>query len=97
MLLMARNTPYKESSYPEHFYPCIKYKVPADEQFHGTNFFTVAESVHPWFYQKQIPYEDIECNLSFTCENHRKVFYRIIEDCSKSKILKWMNHGNKDS
>ena len=71
----------------EHFYPCIKYKIKADEEIHGTNSLTVAESVHtvPDNYRTGISYAEIECNLSFTCENHRKVFYKLIKGCSKLK------------
>ena len=76
----------------EHFYPCIKYKIKADEKFHGTNSFTVAESVHtvPDLYRPNLRpnIPKIECNLSFTCENHQKVFYKLIKGRSKTIFSK---------
>ena len=91
----------------KHFYPCIKYKIKADGEVHGTNSFTVAESVHTvsglvdlfeiW---GNIPYPEIKCNLSFTCENHQKVFYKIIKGCSKLNVFEngsFINHDKNDS
>ena len=83
------NLSYSAKPIFEHFYPCIKYKIKADEEIHGTNSFTVAESVHTVSdyikFQNGISYAKIECNLSITCENHRKVFYKLIKGCSKLK------------
>ena len=62
------------------YYPCIKYKDPADPKLDGTDYFIVAESMHlkemnpkwnSWF----------NCYLSFTCGNDQKAFYKLIKDC----------------
>ena len=67
------------------FYPCIKYKLPADSQLDGTDYFIVAESMHQdWFsFYKR---ENFECSLSFTCKNDQKAFYKLLKDC-----LQWKN------
>ena len=68
------SNPYLES------YPCIKYKLPADSQLDGTDYFIVAESMHQdWFgFYKR---ENFECSLSFTCKNDQKAFYKLLKDC----------------
>ena len=96
------NLSYSAKPIFEHFYPCIKYKIKADEEIDGTNSLTVAESVHtvPDNYRTGISYAEIECNLSFTCENHQKVFYKLIKGFSKLIIFEngsVMNLDNNDS
>ena len=64
----------------DHFYPCLKYKKSADPKLDGTDYFIVAESMH----LKKIdvwPTEWFDCSLSFTCENDKKAFYKLIKDC----------------
>ena len=62
------------------FYPCLKYKKSADPKLDGTDYFFVAESMH---LQKRTDadYELFHCSLSFTCENDKKAFYKLIQDC----------------
>ena len=60
------------------YYPCIKYKNPADPKLDGTEYFIVAESLHltgmylinDWW----------NCSLSFTCEKDQKAFYKLMKD-----------------
>ena len=61
------------------FYPCIKYKDPADPKLDGTDYFIVAESMH----LKRMEPDDhtFYCSLSYTCENNQKAFYKLIKDC----------------
>ena len=63
----------------DSYYPCIKYKIPADPKLDGTDYFIVAETVnsHNWF----MNYSVFDCSLSFSCENDQKAFYKIIKDC----------------
>ena len=62
------------------FYPCIKYKLPADSQLDGTDYFIVAESMHQdWFLFYKREY--FECSLSFTCKNDQKAFYKLLKGC----------------
>ena len=78
----------------DSFYPCVKYKKPADPIFDGTNYFIVAESMYLNNDLKYLlnPEADacyghldrlfwINCFLSFTCENDKKAFYKLIKDC----------------
>ena len=61
------------------FYPCIKYKIPANPQLDGTDYFIVAESMHQnWM---TLDYVDFGCSLSFTCKNDQKAFYKLMKDC----------------
>ena len=108
---MALNTPYKglymkdeyfSKEYPwtpffEQFYPCIKYKVQADEKLNGTDSITVAESAQLTITQNfPLSIDSVECSLTFSCEKNLKVFYKIIKGCSKSKflkMLKWIIHN----
>ena len=66
------------------YYPCIKYKASADLESDGTDNFIVAESVN---YDTRkygiLPNltKFIECDLSFSCKNEEKAFYKIIKDC----------------
>ena len=70
------------------FYPCIKYKMPADPQLDGTDYFTVAESMHlPLISVKNFIFG---CSLSFTCENDQKAFYKLLKDCLKFRIQSWV-------
>ena len=64
------------------FYPCIKYKIPAEPQLDGTDYFIVAESMHlkGINYLKEF-HKRLDCFLSFTCENDKKAFYKFIQDC----------------
>ena len=77
------------------FYPCIKYKVPADPKLDGTNYFIVVESMK---YLTKItgknyiwetfsngsaidPNKGFECSLSVSCDNDQKAFYKLKKDC----------------
>ena len=60
------------------FYPCVKYKKPADPKLDGTDYFIVAESMH--LKGIKYDYKSFHCFLSFTCENDKKAFYRLIQD-----------------
>jgi len=70
------------------YYPCIKYKDPADPKLGGTDYFIVAESMH----LKEMDPDDqdfilyFDCNLSFTCEKDQKAFYKLIKDCLRFRI-----------
>ena len=78
------------------FYPCIKYKVPADQELEGSDHFIVAESMHLKSLHRAAarskrsrPANDIDthdCSLSFTCENDQKAFYKLTKDCSQIRI-----------
>ena len=61
------------------YYPCIKYKDPADLKLDGTDYFIVAESMHlKKIYLRSM---SVSCFLSFTCEEDQKAFYKLIKDC----------------
>ena len=60
------------------FYPCVKYKKSADPKLDGTDYFIVAESMH---LKRRFGSEWLHCSLSFTCENDKKAFYKLIQDC----------------
>ena len=62
------------------FYPCVKYQKTADPKLDGTDYFIVAESMH-LKRQFNLYYEWFHCSLSFTCENDKKAFYKLIQDC----------------
>ena len=64
------------------FYPCIKYKKPADPKHDGTDYFIVAESMNA----KEMTFQTYICSLSFTCENDQKAFYKFIKDCLQLRI-----------
>ena len=66
------------------YYPCIKYKDPADPKLDGTDYFIVAESMH----LKTVSADSdmFYCSLSFTCENNQKAFYKLIKDCLRFRI-----------
>ena len=66
------------------YYPCIKYKKPADPKHDGTDYFIVAESMN--FKGMHPADEDFICSLSFTCENDQKAFYKLIKDCLQFRI-----------
>ena len=61
------------------FYPCIKYKKPADPKLDGADYFIFAESMN----LKPIDMDDerFNCSLSFNCENDQKAFYKLLKDC----------------
>ena len=61
------------------FYPCVKYKKPADPILDGTDYFIVAESIQ--MRRLSVMHEVFDCSLSFTCENDKKAFYKLIQDC----------------
>ena len=61
------------------FYPCLKYKKSADPKLDGTDYFIVAESMH--LKGMSVDEESFDCSLSFTCENNKKAFYKLIKDC----------------
>ena len=66
------------------FYPCLKYKKSADPKLDGTDYFIVAESMHLKDIKKEYntpKYEVFNCSLSFTCENDKKAFFNLIQDC----------------
>ena len=66
------------------YYPCIKYKYPADPKLDGTNYFIVAESMHLNGFN--LRYEELDCTLSFTCEKNQKAFYKLTKDCLRFRI-----------
>ena len=68
------------------FYPCVKYNKTADPKLDGTDYFIVAESMHLKErmyidFDGIVDYEWFHCSLSFTCENDKKAFYKLIKDC----------------
>ena len=73
------------------YYPCIKYQIPANKTIDGTESFVVAESM--LFDISQYLRNDFDtrsamhCNLTFTCENNTKVFYKVLKECSHNIIL----------
>ena len=74
------------------YYPCIKYKDPADPKLDGTDYFIVAESMH--LKEMEIVRDrnghlfNFNCSLSFTCEKGQKTFYKLIKDCLQFRIHK---------
>ena len=62
------------------FYPCLKYKKSADQKLDGTDYFIVAESMH-LKRMEDIKTKRFVCSLSFTCENDKKAFHKLIKDC----------------
>ena len=62
------------------YFPCIKYKRPADRILDGAHSVFIAESMH--FYGIESKTQLMQCNLSFGCANDEKLFYKIIKDCS---------------
>ena len=71
-----------------HFYPCMKYKIPANPKLDGTDYFIVAESMQ---WQPSSSHDTrymFDCHLSFTCENDQKAFYKIIKDCLLSHSIR---------
>ena len=70
------------------FYPCIKYKIPADPKLDGTDYFIIAESM----YHKGIDvnWVSFRCSFSFICEYDKKAFYNLIKVClrySSKKLI----------
>ena len=72
------------------FYPCIKYKIPADPKLDGTDYFIVAESMHlyPTVYHPSSSSFHFNCSISLSCENNQKAFYKLIKDCLRFQIKK---------
>ena len=70
------------------FYSCLKYKIPADLNLDGTDYFIVAESMHSMNAQFYSNRESFDCSLSFTCENDKKAFYKIMKECLQFRIHK---------
>ena len=72
------------------FYPCIKYKIPADPKLDGTDYFIVAESMHLEEiyidYDDDVDYDEFHCSLSITCTNDQKAFYKLLKDCLRLRI-----------
>ena len=66
------------------YYPCIKYKDPADPKLDGTDYFIVAESMH--LKRMYLNYDEFHCYLSLTCEEDQKAFYKLIKDCLRFRI-----------
>ena len=72
------------------YYPCIKYRNPADPKLDGTDYFIVAESM----YLKEMEtvrdrngrLYSFNCSLSFTCEKGQKVFYKLTKGCLRFRI-----------
>ena len=62
------------------YFPCIKYKRPADPIFDGARSVFIAESMH--FYGIESKIQLMQCNLSFGCANDERLFYKIMKDCS---------------
>ena len=68
------------------YYPCIKYKDPADPKLDGTDYFIVAESMHFDRFDKYLEWVWFDYSLSFTCEKGQKAFYKLIKDCLRFRI-----------
>ena len=67
----------------DSYYPCIKYKKPANPKYDGADYFIVAESMN---LKIDFVSQNITCSLSFTCENDQKAFYKLIKDCLRFRI-----------
>ena len=66
------------------YYPCIKYKDPADPKLDGTDYFIVAESMH--LKEMDLRWTSLDCSLSLTCEEDQNAFYKIIKDSLRFRI-----------
>ena len=66
------------------FYPCVKYKFPADPTLDGTDYFIDSESMH--WKGMELLYESFNCSLSFTCENDQTAFYKLIKVCLQFRV-----------
>ena len=71
------------------YYPCIKYKNPADPNLDGTDYFIIAESMH----LNRLDFsarsrEWIDCFISFTCDKDQKAFYKLLKDCLRLRLHK---------
>ena len=67
------------------YYPCIKYKKPADPKYDGTDYFIVVESMNLKGMFLDVP-GWFTCSLSFACDNDQKAFYKLIKDCLQNRI-----------
>ena len=65
----------------DHFYPCIKYKIPADPKLDGTDYFIVAETMHSKLSDLTLAWAEYNCSLTFTCEKNQRAFYKLMKDC----------------
>ena len=80
------------------FYPCIKYKSPADPKLDGTDYFIVAESMNirnsglKMNLNGWIAEDEFQCSLSFLCENDQKAFYKLEKDCLRFRIHEKILH-----
>ena len=61
------------------YYPCIKYKDPADPKLVGIDYF-VAETMRLKIHSRFVK-DWFNCSLSFTCEKNQKAFYKLIKGC----------------
>ena len=79
---------YTDKIVMDPYYPCIKYKDPADPKLDGTDYFIVAESMHlkETFFERDLFYDTFDCYLSLTCEEDQKAFYKLIKDCLRFRI-----------
>ena len=80
------NYVYTDKIVMNPYYPCIKYKDPADPKLDGTGYFIVAESMH--LKEIDLDYDTFDCYLSLTCEEDQKAFYKLIKDCLRFRIHK---------
>ena len=73
------NYVYTDKIVMNPYYPCIKYKDPADPKLDGTDYFIVAESII--LKSMNLQNDWLNCSLSFTCEKDQKAFYKLVKDC----------------
>ena len=78
------NYVYTDKIVMNPYYPCIKYKDPADPKLDGTDYFIVAESMN--LKEINLAFVRFTCFLSFNCENDQKAFYKLIKDCLQFRI-----------
>ena len=78
---------YNEKIDMDPYYPCIKYKNPADPKLDGTDYLIIAESMHVTELNSFHPsHKRLDCSLSFTCKQNQKAFYKLIKDCLRFRI-----------
>ena len=68
------------------YYPCIKYKDPADPKLDGTDYFIIAESMRLNEFDYYLAYDQFDCSLSLTCEKDQKAFYKLMKECLRFRI-----------
>ena len=76
------------------FLSLCKISKTADPKLDGTDYFVVAESMH---LKRQFDSELLHCSLSFTCENDKKAFYKLIQDCLHFWFEEWFEIFSKQS